>query len=224
MIKTFLILLILQNLLFSQQVILVVAKDFQTSKAKLTCYEDGKKIFSTIDVNIGKNGLGWGLGEVSLTQNKDEPQKREGDKKAPAGIFKLSSIFGNEKNQNFKMQYLYADKNLICVDDSNSKFYNQIIKMPTIVPKSYENMRRDDNQYNLGVYVKHNKKQISGAGSCIFLHIQKSKNHPTAGCTSMKEEDIKKIASWLDRSKNPILIQIPQQSLKEITNLYHYIF
>ena len=224
MIKTFLILLILQNLLFAQQIILVVAKDFQTPKAKLTCYENGKKIFDTIEVNIGKNGLGWGLGEVTLTQKKNEPHKKEGDKKAPAGIFKLTTIFGYEKEQNFKMPYLYADKNLICVDDSDSKLYNQITKMPKIAPKSYENMRRDDKQYKLGVYVGHNKRQIKNRGSCIFLHVQKSKNHPTAGCTSMGIEDIKKITSWLDKSKNPILIQIPQSSLKEVMNLYPKIF
>lgn len=43
MIKTILILIFLQNLLFaSQQIILVVAKDFNASRAKLSCYEDGK--------------------------------------------------------------------------------------------------------------------------------------------------------------------------------------
>ena len=220
MIKTFLILIILQNLSFAQQIILVVAKDFNTSKAKLRCYEDGKKVFNTIDVNIGKNGLGWGLGELSLTQKEGEPYKKEGDKKAPAGVFKLTNIFGYKKEQKTKMPYLYADKNLICVDDSGSKFYNQIVKMPKTPPNSYENMRRDDNQYKLGIYVEHNKQQVKDAGSCIFLHIQKSKNHPTAGCTSMRIEDIQKITSWLDIKKNPVLIQIPQSSLEEIKRLY----
>ena len=59
MIKSFLILIISPILLFSaQQIILVVADDFSTSKAKLECYDDSKKVFST-DVNLGKNGLGW---------------------------------------------------------------------------------------------------------------------------------------------------------------------
>jgi hypothetical protein len=220
MIKTFLILIILQNLLFSQQIILVVSDNFKSPKAKLMCYEDGKKVFDTIDVNIGKNGLGWGLGEVKLTQSPDEPHKKEGDKKAPAGIFKLTFAFGYKNKQNLKLSYLHLSKEIICVDDSNSKFYNQVIKMPKQEPKSYEVMKRDDEQYRFGVFVAHNKKQIKGSGSCIFLHIQKSKDHPTAGCTSMKEDDLKKILSWLDGSKNPILIQIPKKSLKEVKELY----
>ena len=36
----------------------------------------------------------------------------------------------------------------------------------------------------------------------------------------MTLEEIKKIASWLNKSKNPILIQIPKSSSKEILELY----
>ncbi|WP_373035062.1 L,D-transpeptidase [Sulfurimonas sp.] len=221
MIKTFLILLFLQNfLLASQQIILVVSSDFNSSKAKLTCYEDAKQVFKTMDVNIGKNGLGWGIGEFELTQRDNEPIKQEGDKKAPAGIFKLTSIFGYENRQDFALKYINLSNNIICVDDSDSKDYNKIIEMPKIKPNSFEQMKRDDGQYELGVVVAHNTKQIKQAGSCIFLHVQKSKNASTAGCTSMSLKEMKKIASWLDGSKNPILIQIPKSSLKEIKKLF----
>ncbi len=220
MIKTFLILIILQNLLFAQQIILVVANDFNSSKAKLTCYENNIKVFNTIEVNLGKNGLGWGIGEITLKQNKNEPQKQEGDKKAPAGIFKLKFAFGYKKLLNLKIDYLYLSENEICVDDSNSKFYNQIMKLSKIKPKSYEKMRRKDNQYLIGIYINHNYKNLKNKGSCIFMHIEKEDNHPTAGCTSMKLKDIKKIVSWLNKNKNPILIQIPKSSLQEIKDLY----
>lgn len=221
MIKTFLILLFLQNfLLASQQIILVVSSDFNSSKAKLTCYEDAKQVFRTMDVNIGKNGLGWGIGEFELTQRDNEPIKQEGDKKAPAGIFKLTSIFGYDNRQDFALKYINLSNNIICVDDSDSKDYNKIIEMPKIKPNSFEQMKRDDGQYELGVVVAHNTKQIKQAGSCIFLHVQKSKNASTAGCTSMSLKEMKKIASWLDGSKNPILIQIPKSSLKEIKKLF----
>lgn len=169
MIKTFLILVILQNFLYSsQQIILVVSDEFNSAKAKLSCYEDNKKIIDTIDVNLGTNGLGWGLGETKLGQNEDEAQKREGDKKAPAGIFKLTSTFGYKKNMNSKLNYTHLSDNLICVDDSDSKHYNKIIQMPKNQPNSFEKMKRDDNQYELGVVVEHNKNQVKQAGSCIF--------------------------------------------------------
>jgi len=220
MIKSFLILINLQILLYSsQQIILVVSDSFSSPKASLECYEDGKKIFNTIDVNIGKNGLGWGLGETTLKQKSEEPLKYEGDKKAPIGIFKLTDIYGYSQKHNYKMPYLYTSKSLICVDDSNSNFYNQIIEANGD-EKSFEYMKRDDHQYELGIVVAHNQNAIAKRGSCIFLHVKKSDDAPTAGCTSMKLEEISKIATWLDKTKNPILIQIPKSSSKEILKLY----
>ncbi len=220
MIKTFLILVILQQFLHSQQIILVISDDFSISKATLTSYEDNKQVFKTIEVNIGRNGLGWGLGEVKLRQRETEGLKVEGDGKAPAGIFKLTSTFGYAKKQDFNLKYLYLTKKTICIDDSASNQYNQILPMPKMKPKSFEWMRRDDNQYELGVVVAHNTAQKKDAGSCIFLHVQKSKDAPTAGCTSMSLDNMKNITSWLDGNKNPILIQIPRSSLKEIKELF----
>lgn len=222
MIKSFLIVISLQIVLYSSgQIVLVVSQDFNTSKAYMQCFEDGKKVFNTtFEVNIGTNGLGWGLGEIILKQSDFEPKKQEGDKKAPAGIFKLTHIFGYKKDENTNLPYLHASKELICVDDVDSKFYNQIMLKPKIEPKSFELMKRDDNQYELGIVVSHNKDAIKKSGSCIFMHVAKSKDSSTAGCTSMSIEELKKITSWLDESKSPILIQIPKSSASEILELY----
>ena len=220
MIKTFLILLNLQLMLVaSQQVVLVVSENFSSSDAKLECYEDGKKVFKAIDVKIGKNGLGWGLGEITLSKKKEQPSKVEGDKKAPIGVFRLSNVFGYNYYNNLKMPYLYASKNLICVDDSSSPFYNHVIEALGD-EKSFEYMRRKDHQYELGIVVEHNKNGVENRGSCIFMHIKKSADSPTAGCTAMEKEDIEKIAYWLDKSKNPLLIQISKSQSKEILELY----
>ena len=185
MVKTFLILISLQIFLYSSdQIILVVSDGFNSPKAILTCFEDGKKVFEEFEVNIGKNGLGWGIGQKELTEGDNEPLKYEGDKKAPIGVFSLTHIFGYKKDIDFKIPYLHATKELICVDDSSSKYYNQIINIKKEKPKSFEYMRRDDNQYELGIVVAHNKHQVKKRGSCIFIHVQKSKDASTAGCTS----------------------------------------
>ena len=181
---------------------------------------DGKKVFEELEVNIGKNGLGWGIGKKELTQGDNEPLKYEGDKKAPIGVFNLTHIFGYKKDIDFKIPYLHATKELICVDDSNSKFYNQVINIQKEKPNSFEYMRRDDNQYELGIVVAHNKYQVKKRGSCIFIHVQKSKDASTAGCTSMSLKNIKRIVNWLDESKNPILIQVPKKELSQIYKLY----
>jgi L,D-peptidoglycan transpeptidase YkuD (ErfK/YbiS/YcfS/YnhG family) len=219
MIKTFLILLIFPILLFSsQQIVLVVADDFTTSQAKLYFYEDTKQLYS-IQVNIGRNGLAWGLGERNFAHKKGDPIKYEGDGKAPAGVFKLTNIFGYGYNENFKLPFLHTSKELICVDDSRNNFYNQIIQKEN-PPKSFEYMRRDDHQYKYGVTVEHNKGKIAKRGSCIFLHIQKAHNSPTSGCTSMKEEDLYHLIKLLNKNKNPLLIQITKASLAEVIEAY----
>jgi len=220
MVKTFLILMILQIFLYAnQQIILVVSNSFNDNKATLSCFEENKKVFKSFGVNLGKNGLGWGLGILELKQNKNEALKYEGDKKAPIGIFNLTHVFGYKKQNNLNMPYLHVE-NLICVDDSKHKNYNQIITMPKQKPNSFEYMRRKDYQYELGIVVEHNKNQTKQRGSCIFLHVEKYAGASTSGCTSMSLENMKKIIHWLDKSKHPLLIQITKEKLPQIKKLY----
>lgn len=221
MVKSFLILIICKMFLFAdEQIVLVVADSFDSKRATLSCFENGKKIFDPFEVNLGSNGLGYGLGEVEFLYELNEPLKKEGDKKAPVGIFTLDAVFGYERELQTKMPYLHATKDLICVDDSESAFYNQIIKRPKVMPQSFEEMKREDAQYEIGIVVGHNKEQIAKAGSCIFLHVQSQEKSPTAGCTSMSIDEIKKIVQWLDKSKNPILIQITKSQSDQIKRLY----
>ena len=221
MLKTFLIIINLQIFLYAaNQIILVVSERESSNKAVLRCFEGNKEVFNDIDVNLGKNGLAWGISDFSLPHKKNEPIKQEGDKKAPMGIFKLSSVFGYAPKFKTKMPYIQATKNLICIDDSHHKQYNKIIAMPKAKPQSFEYMKRKDNQYKLGIVVEHNAEQKPLGGSCIFLHIQKHKDAPTAGCTSMRYEDMKKIVSWLDEKKNPLLIQVTKKYLREVQRVY----
>jgi len=219
MIKSFLILISSSILLFSsQQIILVVAHGFDSNRAELEFFEDANKLFST-SVNIGRNGLAWGIGEKNLIQEKNDPIKYEGDGKAPAGIFKLTDEFGSRYASYSNLPYLHTSKNLICVDDSNSYFYNQLI-INNKNEKSFEYMKRDDEQYQLGIVVQHNKYAQEKRGSCIFLHVEKEAHASTAGCTSMPLSNLKTIITLLDKDKNPLLIQIPNSSSKEILQLY----
>lgn len=221
MVKSFLIISIFQIFLFAgEQIVLVVAQNMESQRAKLSCFEDNKKVFDSFEVNVGERGLGFGIGHKSLIRVVNEPVKKEGDKKAPIGIFELESVFGYQEQMNIKMPYIYTAKDLICVDEPSSRYYNQIIKMPKDIPGSFEVMKRDDNQYELGVVIAHNKVQLEGAGSCIFMHVQKAKETPTSGCTSMTLEQMQKIVSWLDKSKKPLLIQITKAQLPQVAELY----
>ncbi len=210
----------------SEQLILIVSNDFNNTHAVLTRYEKEQTTFKQVGkkiiVNIGRSGLAWGIGESGFTPKPDEPLKREGDGKAPAGIFKISKAFGYAPTMKTKMPYIQADKELICVDDSNSKVYNQILnKNKSGNPKSFEWMKRDDDLYKIGLVVEHNVIAKKGAGSCIFFHIRKSKDAPTAGCSAMKEEDLNTIIKWLDPAKKPKVVQIPRSYCSQAQDLYN---
>jgi hypothetical protein len=221
MIKSFLIILGLGGFLFAgQQLVLVVAQSYESTHAMLYCYEDERLAFAPIEVNLGQNGLGVGIGETTLLSTRDAIEKREGDKKAPIGVFRLVRLFGYDTNEGYSLPYLQVDKETICVDDADSPLYNKIIQIPSNPPKSYENMLREDHQYKLGIEVAHNAKGRKNKGSCIFIHVQKASQTASAGCTTMEYESLKKIAKWLDAAKNPLLIQIEKGSLKEVQELY----
>lgn len=216
MIKVFLILTLLQlNILYAGQILLVVGKDFNSTRAKLFCFEGSKQIFGDIDVNLGRNGLAWGVDEKNFIHFATEPTKHEGDGKSPAGVFSLISSFGYDEN-GFSLPYRKSTADTICVDDLNSNYYNKIIKMPAKVPESFELMKRDDDQYKIGAVVDYNPKAVKGRGSCIFLHVQKEPNHPTAGCTSMRFSDLDKVLKWLDPNRDPLLIQVTKQYLEQV--------
>ena len=201
------------------QLLIVSSPDFNSTKASLQTYEkkDGvwREVFEPISVNLGRSGLAWGKGLRLFRSKNKEPVKKEGDGKSPAGLFGLESFFGYEA-RSFNFPYLQVTSSSICVDDSSSVQYNQIIQ--TQDPKQYksfEYLKRDDNLYKLGIVVGHNKEGMKKGGSCIFIHIQRGPNSSTSGCTSLQEEKLLKIMKWLKKSKNPLLLQAPQNYLEQ---------
>lgn len=217
-----LIFLAIVPLLASEQLIVVIADDFDAPAASLQRYgyAEGKyaKVGKSITVNIGRNGLGWGIGESEIAHGGDEPLKQEGDGKAPAGIFPLNKVFGYAPHTSSAMPYLHATNDLICIDDASSPLYNKIVPVtPDITLKSFEWMKRDDDLYAIGVTVGHNPQGIAQKGSCIFLHVQKADASPTAGCTSMTKEALRTLTKWLDPRKKPLLVQIPRAYCAQIT-------
>jgi D-alanyl-D-alanine dipeptidase len=107
----------------------------------------------------------------------------------------------------------------ICVDDPASIYYNRVFD-PDTLPEaalaakdwsSSESMRRDlahdDDLYKWGVVVRYNENAEPGAGSCIFLHVWRGPDNPTAGCTAMAEDDLLSALGWLDKGAEFALVQ-----------------
>ncbi len=200
------------NMPDTKQLIVVTTKNWSTPNGLLQRYEKADKSWAkagkAINIKLGRNGLGWGIGLHDTPKNA-KIIKKEGDGKAPAGIFTLKQAFGY---QPFVVEYPYEVYKATdhCVDDVNSKFYNKIVDSTKIKAdyKSFEHMKFPKDYYKYGIVVNHNHIDeaggIPGAGSCIFIHIKKI---PTAGCTVMNEEEMKEIIRWLDAAKEPLLLQ-----------------
>ncbi len=101
----------------STQMIIILTKNWEDTTGILLRYERnklGEKWNQTGDaytVSVGRNGLAWGTGLHGGALDEG-PVKHEGDGKAPAGVFRLSKIFGYESSDNvkwLKMPYIHID-------------------------------------------------------------------------------------------------------------------
>ncbi len=207
-----------------QQLIVVTTSNWEEKKASLQLYErrdDGPAwtlISGPIPVVIGKAGLAWGIG-LHPKSSKISPFKREGDGKSPAGIFSLGGAFGFAcKMPGLKIDYFQLDEFTEAVDDPLSSYYNYIVNSKEITTdwNSSEKMR-SVSLYKIGLVINHNfPNPQKNAGSAIFFHIWRNENSGTAGCTAMSQENLTHLLLWLEKSKNPVLVQLPISSYYEL--------
>ena len=119
-------------------------------------------------------------------------KKREGDNITPIGTFKIVKIYYRSdriKKLSSKFTLTEITKDMGWCDDSKSKKYNQLIKLPT--KYSYENLYRRNNIYDLILVLNYNMKpRIKNKGSAIFIHVAKKNYKKTAGCIALKKSDL----------------------------------
>jgi D-alanyl-D-alanine dipeptidase len=197
--------------------VVVTTANFAAKAGTLARYErddasdSWRRIGEEIPVVVGRSGMGWGRG-LHPAQSGG-PSKREGDGRAPAGVFRLSGTFGYAESAPGRLPYTPLTDTVECVDDPRSKRYNVIVDTSGITNpdwSSFEKMRRDDDLYRLGVVVDHNAfPATAGAGSCVFLHVWRGPQDGTAGCTAMDAEAMAQVAGWLDARARPVLVQLP---------------
>jgi L,D-peptidoglycan transpeptidase YkuD (ErfK/YbiS/YcfS/YnhG family) len=198
----------------SSQLLVVTTADWSNLHGSAQRYErrghDFHKVGPPFRVVVGQTGLGWGRG-IESGAAANEPLKQEGDGKAPAGAFELGTAFGYESTATTRLPYLPLTPAIECVDDAHSAHYNELTDGASAPRdwKSSEQMRRSDELYHYGVFVKHNSPAVANQGSCIFLHIWESKDIGTVGCTAMDRSNILMLLAWFDPKRHPLLIQLP---------------
>ena len=202
----------------SRQMLLSVSASWDQTRAILQPYARTAKnapwapVGAPIEASLGRAGLAWGRG---LHPNGlPGPEKREGDGRAPAGVFDLRLVTGYAKAapSGTRMPYREATATLRCVDDARSSRYNHLADEAKTKKNwsSAEDMRRNDDLYRLVVWVGHNDAPVvPGGGSCIFLHLRSGPDATTSGCTAFEREPMERLLRWLDPSSRPVLVQLP---------------
>lgn len=213
----------------TQQLLVVTTPDWPSSQGQLQRYlrqkANWQPLGRPVPVVVGKNGLGWGRGLFAIPQKG--PIKREGDGRAPAGIFSLGTAYGYPPQPPTGTTLPYQQSQPLdrCVDDSQSVAYNQILPQTRASETpwtSAEEMIRPDELYRLLVVIQHNTQppQPQG-GSCIFMHIWRSPTSPTVGCTALAEEQLSEVVRWLKPSAQPLLVQLPESVYSSYQKLWN---
>jgi D-alanyl-D-alanine dipeptidase len=222
----------------SRQIVLVTTPEWGSVRGTLRRFErkgaraKWTQVGEAFEIVVGRSGLGWGDGVAQSngagpSKREDErPSKREGDGRAPAGVFPLTRAFGFADARGaswLRMPYTALTNGVECVDDTASANYNRVVDktaVKTVDWNSSERMREVEG-YRWGVVVAHNARAVPGRGSCIFLHIWAGPEKGTAGCTAMEQTNLEALLHWLDTKKRPLLVQLPRSEYARLRPLWN---
>lgn len=215
----------------AKQMVLVTTANWDSTSGELRRYErDGrgwKQIGEANQIVVGRTGIAWGIG--LNTQHGEGPVKREGDGKAPAGVFSIGRAFGYADSVRTSLAYKAMGPNDWCIDVPDSAYYNQIIDRSVVkaplLDQSSEPMRRDihaddDQRYRKGFVIEHNAANTRNAGSCIFAHLWSAPDSTTAGCTAMAPASMDALLMWLDARRKPVFVQLPQAQYTQLRDAW----
>lgn len=212
----------------SRQMLLVTSLDWDATSGTARRYERSgprKPWLAQGDafaVSLGRSGLAWGRGLDGAA--RPGPVKKEGDGRAPAGVFALREATGYAPPpvDSLRLPYRLATESLRCVDDPASASYNRLVEEAAGKDwTSAEDMRRPDDLYRWVIWVGHNDRPPTpGGGSCIFLHLRASPDATTAGCTAFDEAPMAALLAWIDAAAHPVLVQLPQKERRALAGAW----
>lgn len=212
------------------QLVLVTTPDWNATQGSLRTFErdgDGwRERGAGIPITVGRSGTAWGLG---LHPAQPGAQKKEGDGRAPAGVFAIGEAFGYAPDAATRLPYAQMQASSWCMDVVDSPLYNRIVDAKAVgeaaVQGSSEPMRLDlhndgDQRYRNGFVILHNAGAVKGAGSCIFAHLWKAPGQATAGCTAMASESMQRLYGWLKAEAHPVFVLLPEGEYRRLRNAW----
>lgn len=204
----------------AEHLVLVTSRDMNQSEGIVRYYEKSRDRRTWVEIEVahkavlGHAGLGWGYQFDHLRQG-GEPVKKEGDRRTPAGIFRLGPSFGFNSNSSIPDYKIIEKGKTFCVDDPTSPYYNQIVDAADVSQKVSGERMWKISVYEKGVVVRYPTNRKSARGSCIFFHIWRSSNSPTLGCIGVSEGDIKTLQEF--SKKKTFVAIIPENALKRFS-------
>jgi D-alanyl-D-alanine dipeptidase len=202
-----------QPLASARRLVLVTADTLTSTTATLQQFERAavnlpwQEFRGPVTALIGHKGVGWAQAFRSFAR-KGEPVKVEGDKRAPAGFYKIGSSFGFDVSH--RLGYMRVGEGMTCVDDLSSPAYNTITSRETIGWKVHgENMWRVP-EYRRGLLVDYPSNRKARAGSCIFIHLQLPGKTGTSGCVALPEPQLEALQDFT--ASGAVLAILPRQA------------
>ncbi len=201
-----------------RQLVVAIAPSWDATAGKAQRFERDaggwKSIGQPWAVLFGKNGLAWGSG----VRGQDEKglHKVERDGRAPAGVFRIGTIYTYDRALPAGSDYPFhtvtaADA---WVDDVSHPDYNRhLLVDPANPPLWYakQRMRLGDFAYRWLIEIRHNADPpVPGKGSAIFFHLRRAPQKPSTGCTVMAEPDLVTLIRWLRAGSRPHFALLPR--------------
>jgi L,D-peptidoglycan transpeptidase YkuD (ErfK/YbiS/YcfS/YnhG family) len=208
-----------------EQLIVGLAPSWDSMRGELQRFERDagggwQRVGPPVPVLFGKSGLAWGRGIAG--QDEEGLHKHERDGRAPAGIFRIGKIYTYDPALPAGADFPFhqVTKADAWVDDVTRPDYNRFVTIddaehpPPWFAKA--KMRHNDFAYRWLVEIRHNSDPpVPNDGSAIFFHIRRGVSRPTAGCTSMAEENLVRLITWLRAPRHPCYVLLPRAVYRE---------
>ena len=165
---------------------------------------------------LGGAGLIWGRGLSPAPEGL--ALKREGDKRAPAGVFAIGTACGYDREivRHPEQPYFQVTARDLWIEDAASPQYNTHVRIDRAPRTAWEKkaqMRQGDYAHSLKLFIRHNAppRVVPGGGSSIFFHIWRAGGTKASiGCTTMGEPKLREMIAWLNPRRLPVYVLLPR--------------
>lgn len=198
----------------ARKLVLVIADTLASSTASLQRFTRGSPQTSwaadggAVTALIGRSGMAWGYAFRGLAR-PGEPVKIEGDKRAPAGFYRIGASFGFGASA--RAGYRQIREGTVCVDDAASSAYNSITSRARVGLKVHGENMWCVPEYRHGLLVDYPSSRAAHGGSCIFIHLWLPHKTGTGGCVALPEPQLMRLQDFAQ--SGAVLAVLPRQAL-----------